>query len=127
MSRRLARSAGISGKRTIVICLVAQSHRKMARGIIYGWNSSRAIAVLRTIARHRCASKQVSTAMRELILPESILPPELFGERFVSLDEAASLRSTSKDSILRDPRLSTKIVEVSCRRKAIKLKYVLAL
>ncbi len=64
--------------------------------------------------------------MRTRILPESILPPELLGERYVSLDEAAVLRTTSRDSIERDPVLGPKIVNVSRRRKAIKLKHVLA-
>jgi hypothetical protein len=56
-----------------------------------------------------------------------LLSPELERERYVDLAEAARLRSTSVDSIKRDPELSKKIVKLSQRRVGIKLKHVLDL
>jgi hypothetical protein len=55
------------------------------------------------------------------------LPPELAGERFISLVEVAGLRNCSVDSIKRDPKLASKIVRLSTRRVGMKLKYALDL
>jgi hypothetical protein len=55
-----------------------------------------------------------------------VLPPELAGERFISLAEVAGLRNCSVDSIKRDPRLASKIVDLSLRRKGMKLRDALA-
>jgi len=48
-------------------------------------------------------------------------------ERYISLTEVAKLRGVSEDTIKRDPKLSKKIVQISKRRVAMKVKHALDL
>jgi len=59
--------------------------------------------------------------------PDPHVKLELELERYISLAEVADLRGVSVDTIKRDPKLSRKIVQISKRRVAMKVKHALDL